>query len=240
MSLGDHLEELRARLILAILGIAAGLIVCLFFGRYLLQYIAAPYENAMLQSGMPPELQAIHPAEKFVVYMKTSLLFGFILSCPWVFYQIWKFISAGLYEREKKYVYVVVPVVTALFIAGALFFLKIIAPIVMMFFVNFDPGIDFVTVRFTLQNYINLVLVLTLVFALAFQMPVIIVIAEKIGLVSVETLSRSRKYMLLALFVIAAFATPPDVISQIALAVPLYLLFEVSLIVCRFRAKKRN
>ena len=104
MSLGDHLDELRGRLILAILGLAVGLIVCLFFGKTPLSLIAAPYKTAMIEAGLEPVLITIQPAEKFMVYLKTTLLFGLILSSPWVFYQFWAFISAGLYKHEKKYV----------------------------------------------------------------------------------------------------------------------------------------
>lgn len=240
MTLADHLQELRLRLILALVGLALGLAICLFFGALLLRFIARPYELAMLKAGLEPTLLAIHPTEKLIVYLKTCLLFGLIISSPWVFYQLWTFISAGLYTHEKKLVHKIVPASTALFIAGCLFFIKIVAPLTMRFFINFHPGISFVKVNFTLQNYVSFVVWLTLVFGLAFQMPIVILCMEKLGITSLDALKRSRKYVILLLVIVAALATPPDVISQIALAVPLYVLFEASVLACRLTRKDKN
>ena len=156
MSLGDHLEELRLRVILAILGIAAGLTICMFFSGFFLSLLARPYFQIQQQTGAPAMLQAITLSEKFMVYMKTALLFGIVFSSPWVFYQLWKFISAGLYPHERRLVYVIAPVCALLFIAGAMLFLLIIAPIMIKFFSRFrrrrktcsDAGNDFQLYRF--------------------------------------------------------------------------------------------
>jgi len=239
MSLGDHLAELRMRIILALLGLVAGLVICLFFGSYLMHIISQPYEFAMRQTGKEPMLLAIRPPETFLVYLKTCLLFGLIVSSPWVFYQLWAFVSAGLYPHERRYVIIIAPISAALFAAGAIFLIKIIAPMTMLFFVKFNPGIDFVSSNFTLQNYVNFILALMLVFGAAFQMPIAIIFLEKLGIVSISTLSKSRRFVILALLLIAALATPPDVISQVALAVPLYALFEGSILICRLTKKKK-
>ncbi len=233
MSLGAHLQELRLRVILSLLGLAVCLIICLFFSRPFLALLAKPYSYAMQQIGMENKLQAITLSEKFLVYMKTALLFGLILSSPWVFYQLWKFVSAGLYSHEKKFVYIISPLCAALFIAGAMFFLLAVAPIIIRFFVGFDSGIDFVQTQVTLASYINFMFSMMLIFGLCFQMPIAIVAVNKIGLVSIENLKKARKYVLLAIFIVAAFATPPDVISQITLAIPMYLLFELGVLFCR-------
>jgi len=240
MSLGEHLEELRYRLIRAIAGAGVGLVVCLFFGRYLMRVIAKPYEVAMKTAGLEPEFIAIQPPEQFLVYIKTCLVFGLVISSPWVFYHIWAFISSGLYRHERKFIYVVAPASALLFMTGAVFFMVIIAPMAMLFFIKFDTGIDFVRFSSTLQNYVNLVLSLTLIFAVAFQMPIAIVFAERMGLVSIQTLTSARRYVILGLVIAAAIATPPDVISQIALAVPLYVLFEGSIVVCRFLRRRKK
>ncbi len=239
MSLGDHLEELRARLILMIVGTVVGFIIALFLGDWFLKLVAVPYESAMRMAGHEPQLQAIKVAETFVVYLKACMILGVIIVCPWLFYQVWSFVSAGLYRKEKKFVKIVWPISAGLFITGAFFFLFVVAPLALRFFVNFDMGIDFVNYRPTLTEYVNFILMLSLIFGLGFQMPIAVVFAERMGLVSLSALAASRKYVLLALFIIAAMATPPDVISQIALAVPLYALFEVSLIVCRVMEKKK-
>lgn len=233
MSLGDHLEELRLRLMLSLLGLAGGMILCLVFGKYLLHLVALPYEQAMAYAGQEPELQTIQLPEKFVVYFKTSFVFGLVVTAPWIFYQMWLFISAGLYRHERKYVYVVAPLSAALFIGGALFFVTVIAKMTMIFLVKFNTGIDYVTFRPTLSSYVNFVLTLTLVFGAAFQLPIAIVAAERMGLVSIRQLGAVRKYVVLVIAVVAAVVTPPDVVSQIALGIPLYALFESSILVCR-------
>ena len=312
MSLGDHLEELRARLILMILGTVVGFGIALFFGTRLVTFLSVPYFQAMekvyqqkykviaeqieaddslddlicivisdknmrtYQSLKPgdrfyaqvkryqddpndpvfanlkapsdkikidPEsiegLKTLRGQEGMLVYFKVCLVFGFILVCPWVFWQTWAFISAGLYRRERKFIHVVAPISASLFMAGATFFMAVVAPMAMSFFLRFDQLL-LAESNWTLQYYIDFVLMLSLIFGLTFQMPIAIVFAQRMGLVSISVLAKSRKYVLLALFVIAAMATPPDVISQVALAVPLYALFEASLVVCRILEKKKS
>ena len=239
MSLGDHLEELRARLILIIVGLVIGLIICLFFGKYLIAILTAPFNKAL---GAPADgigLQTIQPAEGFLMYMKICFFFGLILTSPWVFWQIWAFVSSGLYRREKKFVRKAAPASAALFVAGAVFFLAKIAPLAMKFFITFNKHLSLAS-NWTFQYYINMVLILTLVFGLAFQMPIAIIFAERMGLVTIQMLTMGRKYVILGLVFIAAVITPPDFISQIGLAIPLYVLFEGSIIVCRIMRKRKE
>jgi sec-independent protein translocase protein TatC len=234
MSFGDHLEELRIRIILALIGIGVGLTICMFFAGFFLSLLAKPYLGIQEQVGLPATLQAITLSEKFLVYMKTALLFGIVLSSPWVFYQLWKFISAGLYARERKFVYIITPVCAALFIIGALFFLCVIAPIMIRFFISFDTGIESVRTQVTLSSYVNFMFSMMLVFGLCFQMPVAIVALNRMGIISAAALKKSRKYVLLAIFIVAAVVTPSaDMISQIALAVPMYILYELGVLFCR-------
>ena len=240
MGMGDHLEELRYRLLMAVAGLGVGLAICLCFGRLLLAFLTKPYIKVVLAAGIEPQLQAIQLSEQFLVYVKTSLVFGLILSAPWIFYHLWKFVSAGLYRHEKRFIYVATPASAILFIAGAFFFILIISPWAMAFFINFNTGIEFVKVIPTLQSYISFILSLTLIFGLAFQMPIAIVFTERMGLVSVAGLTRARKFVILGLVIVSAMATPPDVISQIALALPLYALFEGSILVCRFLRKRKG
>lgn len=231
MTFGDHLEELRLRIILAIIGIGVGLTICIFYAGFFLSLLAKPY---LAQAGSAATLQAITLSEKFFVYMKTALLFGIILSSPWVFYQLWQFVSAGLYKNEKRFIYIIAPVCALLFIIGALFFLFVIAPVMIKFFIDFDPGIKSIQTQVTLSSYIDFMLVMMLIFGLCFQMPIAIVAANRIGILSVEALKNARKFVCLAIFVIAAVVTPTtDVISQIALAVPMYILYEIGVLFCR-------
>ena len=310
MSLGDHLDDLRARLILMLMGVVIGLAVTLFFGKSLVKILSVPYYDAMrnvyqkqmesvadeMDDITPPEdlvciivsdqnfrtyqslkpgdrifaqvksyrddpndsvfaelqtedwqidadsirgLRTLRGPEGMMVYFKVCLVFGFILVCPWVFWQAWVFISAGLYKHEKKFVHVVAPLSALLFMTGSIFFLKVVAPLAMAFFIRFDQLLS-VESDWTLQYYIDFVLTLTLVFGAAFQMPIAIVFAEMMGLVSIDLLEKNRKYVILGLLLVAAIATPPDVISQILLAVPLYILYEGSIIVCRIKRKRKE
>jgi len=239
MSLGDHLEELRARLILTLLGLVVGLIFCLFFGKFLVRLLAAPFAKAIDSPEAIHYLQTIQPAEGFIVYIKVCLVFGLLLTSPWVFWQIWAFVSSGLYRRERKFVYAVAPISALLFITGAVFFLVIIAPLAMGFFIKFNERLSLAS-NWTFQSYINMVLALTLVFGAAFQMPIAIVFAQMMGLVSIQALARARKFVILGLVIAAAMATPPDPVSQLALAVPLYVLFEGSILICRFLQWRKN
>lgn len=308
MSLGDHLEELRARLILAMMGLTIGAIVSMIFGTYILDFIKRPYVKAMgewrtewlkrtelprLESeiglfanlffetlitqldpaepeidpqriqfirsvsadtitawieqtraaagdrALPPEARLITlaPAEAFVAYIKVSFIAGLILTSPWVFYQIWMFVAAGLYPAERKYVHTAVPFSTALFIIGALFFLFIVAPLTLKFFLMFGDIVGTAS-TWTLQRYISFVTVLMLVFGLAFQTPIAVFILVRTGLVEIATLRRVRKFVVLGIVFVAAVATPPDVVSQVSLGIPLYLLYELGIVLALFAEKK--
>ncbi|MFI4911548.1 MAG: twin-arginine translocase subunit TatC [Sedimentisphaeraceae bacterium JB056] len=240
MSLGEHLEDLRYRLIMAISGILGGFVVCLFFGKFILKLASMPYKKAMESAGLDATLQAIQPSEQFVVYVKCALVFGIVLAAPWIFYHLWKFIAPGLYKKEVRFIHTVSPLSAALFMAGSIFFITVIAPMALSFFINFETGIEFVEVNVTLQNYINFILSLTLIFGLAFQLPIAIIFAEMLGLVTIEMLNKGRKIVIMALVVIAAIVTPPDIISQIALACPLYILYELSIAFCLLTRKRRK
>ncbi len=237
MTLGDHLEELRSRLILSLIGIGVGFALCLFFGKDIIEFIKVPYITVV---GEDASLTTLAPAEIIVNYIKIVLLSGLIVSSPWVFYQMWMFIAAGLYAKEKRYVHQAVPFSATLFVAGALFFLFVVAPITLGFLVKFNASVIGASSNFTFQHYVSFVTTLMLVFGLAFQTPIAIFFLNKTGLVSIQALRNSRRYVLLGMFLLAAVATPPDVISQITLAVPLYILFEVGILLCRFAGRKKR
>jgi sec-independent protein translocase protein TatC len=237
MSLGDHLEELRMRLLYAIGGLALASIICFCFGPKIIAFMEKPYINAM---GKEARLITLAPADGFISYVKISFISGLIFSSPWVFYHLWMFIAAGLYPYEKRYVYLAAPFSAALFVTGALFFLIVVAPLTLGFLVKFNEKMLGVNSSFTFQRYISFVTHLMLVFGLAFQTPTAIFFLNRTGLVSLKALNRSRKYVLLIIFVVAAMATPPDVISQVTLAVPLYLLFELGILLSYFAGRKEK
>ena len=235
MNLGDHLEELRTRLILAIAGLLAGTILAFCFGTKIIAFIQIPYDNLMPDN----PLVALAPADAFIGYMKISLIAGLIFSSPWVFYQLWMFVSSGLYQKEKRYVHMAVPFSAALFVAGALFFLFIVSPLSIKFFLKFGDIIG-VAPNWTFQKYVAFVTTLMLVFGIAFQTPIAIFFLTRTGLVTIQAMRNSRKFVLLAVFILAAVATPPDVISQITLALPLYLLFELGILLSYLSSRKKK
>ena len=237
MSLGDHLEELRGRLIYAFTGLLICAVVGFVFGPQIISFIERPYISAM---GDEARLQTLAPADGFISYIKIALITGLIISSPWVFYHIWMFVAAGLYPNEKKYVYLAAPVSAVLFICGALFFIIVVAPLTLNFLVKFNQKMLGVNSQFTFQNYISFITHLMLVFGAAFQTPTAIFFLNKTGLVSLKALTSSRKFVLLAVFVVAAMVTPPDVISQVTLALPLYLLFELGILLSWFASRKRK
>jgi sec-independent protein translocase protein TatC len=239
MNLGDHLDELRARLILALAGLGVGLLVSAFFGQYFVKLLLKPYELAVRDTGLSPHIQAITVAEPFMVYMKAVLVLAALISSPWLFYQLWSFIAAGLYKHERQFVYKVVPFSTFLFIAGTLFFIFIIAPMTMKFFITFNLGVKYLEYNPQISDYIDLILILALIFGLSFQIPLVIIFAERLGLVTLDMLRKYRKYVLLGVFVVAAMVTPSsDMVTQTALAIPLYILYEGGVFYCGLRRKK--
>ena len=237
MSLGDHLDELRMRLLYALAGLAVGAIIGLFFGRYIITFVRQPYVSVM---GENANLQTLAPAEGLTSYIKISLVAGLLASSPWVFYHIWMFVAAGLYPKERKYVYIAAPFSAALFVCGAVFFLIIVAPLALGFFLKINNWVDLGSDYWTFMNYIAFISHLMLVFGIAFQTPIAVFFLNKTGLVSLKALSRSRKYVILVIVIVAAMATPPDVVSQIALAIPLYLLFELGILLSYIAGRSKK
>ncbi|MBN2272192.1 MAG: twin-arginine translocase subunit TatC, partial [Sedimentisphaerales bacterium] len=168
MSLGDHLEELRMRLLLALAGIALAFILCAIFGKHIIAFAKWPYTQVMTDLGENPTLGTLAPAEVVISYVKICLISGLIISSPWVFWQLWMFIAAGLYPHEKRYVHLAVPFSAALFVTGALFFIIVVAPICIRFFIKFNAYLG-LSKNWTLQNYVTFIAHLTLVFGIAFQ-----------------------------------------------------------------------
>ena len=231
MTIAGHLEDFRRRLIYMLLGVGISIVVCLFFCNRLIFLIRIPYVSVMTAAGLEPRLQSLAPSDGFITYVRISVLTGLILSSPWAFYHLWRFIAAGLYSSEKRLINLAVPVSTALFISGSLFFIMVVAPFTLRFFIIFNQKMLGIDSAFTFEKYISFIVSMMLVFGFAFQTPTAIFFLNKIGIVSLENLCEARKYVLLTIFVIAAILTPPDVVSQVTLAVPLYLLFELGILI---------
>ena len=245
MTLGDHLEELRFRLIMAVIGLFIGMMVCLIFGQGIISFIVAPYLKAVSHNPNPTSrLLILGPAEGFISYCNICLISGLILDSPWVFYHLWMFVAAGLYPHEKKYVYMTIPFSIALFVIGALFFMFFVAPLTIKILIKFNEDILAAQSSFTFRQYVSFVTTMMLTFGLTFQTPLVILCLNRTGLVSLETFHRSRKYAILAIVIIASVIIPSgDVISMFSLAIPMYFLFELGIFLswlAEKRAKARK
>lgn len=269
MSLGDHLDELRRRLLRAVLGVLVGMIVCFFFGKYLFAVMFWPLNVAT--GGNAPKMYPRTLSEPFSTYLRVCLISGAVLASPYGLYQMWLFISAGLYERERRAVRRYLLPSIALFVLGVAFFLVVVAPLVIGFFLYFaqssypsPPGWGvgwlgkflgrgdiaattlpaesggFVRPWLTLSEYVSFVGMLGFVFGLGFQTPLVVIFLARSGIVPVEAMRRFRRYVLLAICIVSAIVTPADVGSMIALAVPMYLLYEVGLYVAGRRPRARE
>ncbi|WP_431475593.1 twin-arginine translocase subunit TatC [Massilia eburnea] len=223
----SHLVELRDRLVKASIGIAV-VTALLGFGigpSRIYDLIAAPMIAAMPVGSKMIATSVISP---FLVPMKVTLLFGFILSLPWVLYQMWAFVAPGLYQHEKRLVAPLVIASSSLFMAGVAFCYFLVFGKVFAFINQVSPAS--IAVMPDIENYLDFVMSMCLAFGCAFEVPVVVVVLVRMGLVSVAKLREWRGYVIVGAFVIAAIVTPPDVVSQFSLAIPMWLLFEIGVI----------
>jgi len=225
MSLGDHLEELRLRVILSLAGFVAAFILAVAFGKAVISFIEGPYISVM---GQDARLQSLAPADGFTTYMEIAMIAAVVVSSPWIFYQLWMFVAAGLYPHERRYIHLAAPFSAGLFIAGALFFMFVIAPITLKCLVMFNKEVLGVASNFTFKDYVNFINIMMLVFGITFQTPTAIFFLNKTGLISIEAFRKSRRFVMLGVVILASVATPgSDMFSLFALAIPMYLLFEL-------------
>lgn len=193
-----------------------------------------------LLKALPPGSSLIFTAvpEAFFTYLKAAFLAGIFFSSPFILYQIWAFVSPGLYEREKKYVLPYLFVSSSFFILGAIFCYFIVFPIIFRFFLSFAS--EFIRPLPAIREYLTFSLKLLLAFGLLFQWPALILFLSRMGVISPKTLSQNRKYAILAIFVVAAILTPPDLVSQLLLAGPLWLLYEGSIWLAKIFGPKES
>jgi sec-independent protein translocase protein TatC len=235
MPFTTHLEELRTRLIRVIIAVCIGFVACWYCREWLFQIITRPLIQVLPQNS---SLIFTSLPEAFFNYMKISFFASIFLTSPYALYQLWKFISPGLYPSEKKYVAPFVISSTMLFLTGILFGYFIALPPAFGFFVEFSS--DILRPLFSLREYLSFTLKLLLAFGISFELPVIIFFMAKIGLVTSKTLAKQRRYAILVIFILAAILTPsPDAFSQILMAIPLMILYEFGILVAKFAEKKQ-
>jgi len=233
LPLTSHLQELRKRLILSFISVGVGFLICYAFAQHLFDLLSKPLLNMM-----PPGSSLIFTsvAEAFFTYMKVAFIAGLMLASPFVLFQVWAFVAPGLYRHEKRYV---VPFVTAgsfFFILGILFAYFVAIPVGFRFLLGYAT--DFIKPMPSMKEYLSFSIKFLLAFGLVFQFPVVLVLLARIGVVDAKTMARQRKYAILLIFVFAAVITPPDLISQLLMAIPLMGLYELSIILSRIFGKK--
>jgi sec-independent protein translocase protein TatC len=230
----SHLIELRDRLVKASIGIAIVCAVLMFWPgpSRIYDFIAAPMIAALPVGSKMIATGVIAP---FLVPMKVTLVIAFILALPWVFYQMWAFVAPGLYAHEKRLVLPLVISSSVLFILGVAFCYFFVFGRVFHFIADFAP--TSIAVTPDIENYLDFVMSMCLAFGATFEVPVVVVILVRMGIVSIEKLRSIRPYAIVGAFVIAAVVTPPDVVSQLSLALPMCLLFELGLLVAPIFAR---
>lgn len=233
MPLTAHLEELRKRLIACLIALAVGFGISYGFKERLFFFLTKPLE-ANLPEGST--LQYIGIPEAFLTYLKLSLFSGLFLAMPVILYEVWKFAAPGLYDSEKRYMIPFVLFTFLFFVGGATFCYYIVFPFVFDFFMGFSD--ETLKAMPAIRQYLSFITRLLIAFGLVFEMPIIFFFMGRTGLISYRTLARQRRMAIVLVFLGAALLTPPDVVSQLLLAGPLLLLFEVSIQLVRFTGKK--
>ena len=235
MSFTAHLGELRKRLVISFVAVGIGFAVAYAFSVEIFEWLVQP-----LIGVLPPGDKLVFTAlpEAFFIYIKASLIAGTVLASPVIFYELWMFVAPGLYQKEKKYVLPFVIISSLLFALGALFGYYVVFPVGFRFLVGFST--ENIRALPSLQLYLSFCLKLLLGFGLVFEFPVLAYFLGRIGIINSRMMAQNRRMAILLIFIVAAVITPPDVVSQIMLAIPLYLLYEGSIIIVKFTGKKKK
>ncbi|MFQ6549035.1 twin-arginine translocase subunit TatC [Aestuariibius sp. 2305UL40-4] len=250
----EHLAELRTRLIRSVMAFLVGMVLCFTVAEPILNFLAAPIADVLLARGEDPRLIFTAPQEKFFVLIRISFIGGFALAFPVIAHQMWRFVAPGLYRSEKNAFLPFVIASPVLFLLGASFAHYVVTPLAMNFFIGFSDAIPALTAILagetpvgeienedlrtvflgSVRESLDLTLKFIFAFGLCFQLPVLLTLMGKAGLVSAEGLRGVRKYAVVGILVMAALVTPPDVITQVILFVVVYGLYEVSIQLVRW------
>lgn len=232
----QHLEELRKRLIVSVIAIGVGFMICYCFKEIILEVLMKPW-IATLPKGVETKLIYTAPHEAFFTYLKVSFIAGFGLAVPVILYEMWRFIAPGLYANEKRYLLPVVVCSTLFFVGGASFGYYIVFPVGFKFFSSFAN--DYITPMISTREFLSFTIRLLLGFGFVFELPVFAFFLAKLGLIGPDYLKRNRRYAIVIIFIVAAALTPsPDVFSQLLMAGPLLVLYELSVWITYFFGRK--
>jgi len=228
----SHLEELRKRIIICIIAVAIGFLVSYSFSEWIFIFLVKP-----LKEELPTDSLLIFTAlpEAFLVYLKLAFFTGIFLSSPVILWEIWCFVAPGLYDNEKKYAYPFVILSTLFFVSGVSFGYFIVFPIAFKFFMGY--GSELIKPLPSVKEYLSFSCKMLLAFGIVFELPLFVLFLAKIGLVNERMLRSKRKFAILGIFIAAAVLTPPDIASQILMAVPLIVLYEISILVAKVFGK---
>ena len=232
MTFIDHLEELRWVLIRCFIAIGVCAIPCGVYWRKIFELFAV---YPLRLSEPIPLIIYTAPAEGVVLSIKISLISGFVVATPYIFWQIWRFVAPGLYKKEKRVIISVAMASTLCFLMGFAFCYYLL-PLVMKFLTGFATGI--IEPFFRIDEYLNFLITMSIAFGIAFELPVVAFVLSKMGVIDHKFLLKYFRYIIVGIFVLAAVLTPPDVLSQILLAMPLILLYGVSICIAYVVSKK--
>jgi sec-independent protein translocase protein TatC len=223
----DHLEELRKRIVYSVVAIAAGFFVCWGYAQNIYAVMQRPIMEALHKNGLTEKLVYVNPVEPFNLYLKVGLMAGLFVTSPFVLYQLWCFISPGLYRNEKRYVFPFMVSTIGLFIAGGYFGYKVVLPQALVFLIGY--GKDF-TPMITLGEYSSLFLTIIVGLGVIFEMPILVFFLALMGIVTSGWMWHNVRYAVLGIFVVAAIVSPtPDILNMCIFAAPMIALYVMSI-----------